>query len=714
MRSNRVRGRVGGALAALSLVLCPHLATAGTDPGERALELLRTGDTTAALPLLRDHVAAHPDDAVMFYNLACAEAVTGDTAAAVAAVGACLAAGFEDLDRLRTDPDLAPLQSDAAFAAFLTEEESRLILLARERGADLAEGRRAGPLPLPVRGPAPPGDEPFAHLRWVPLGLEIEVAGGGVWTGLADTDAAAPWRGGPAVMVTLAVPGETRSYAAENAWLLACGRESKQPVGALHLPARGQWQPIAELDPRLDVDGNGRLAFRVTVPWRTIMPFHPLVDPELGLNIALRVPRADGAGFHVAELLPDPARFVPAIPRRRTALVTFDLGSIAAETFAGRVDDSINRGDLLPISLAAVVRKGGRGTVTVDFLDAAGHSVLPGGARGGNLELEVGVNRIERAADFSGLRMGSYQLRAEIGFPAGAGADWSTTILHLPPGWDDDLGARIASLPARDRPTAAHLLETVREALDRHVPRRHPGAIATTLGQLTTLLERGERTGSLLPETGAFTFVYPGPDGTRVVEGFLAAGAQRRDDFLPVVVLADAAGHEDRVLQRMLRFDTRQPAAPAADRPAPAFLVPRLPAATTDPVAEATAALAWARDYFGPGQALLVGVDGLADAALVAAARRPEAVAAVAVFAGVRVGLPNRPADLDGLRPGLPVTWFAFPLETAAAGDAIQLRDLLGERTAAAVEDREVRGGLDLSQVGDRTVLWARERATAD
>ncbi|MCP4574520.1 MAG: hypothetical protein GY838_19385 [bacterium] len=709
MGTTCVRRLLGGVLAALSLVCIPLHATAEDPPRERVLDLLRSGDAAAALPLLRTYAADHPGDAVMLYNLACAEAGAGSSDAATAAVRSALAAGFEDLDGLRADPDLASLRDDPAFDAILTEEASRLILLARERGTDLAEGRRTGPLPL-VRPDAPgAGDEPEIHLRWQPLGLEIELAGGGVWTGLADAGAPPPWSGGPAITVTLAAPGERRDYASDNTWILVFGMIDKQPAGALYLPGRDQWQPIGELDPQLEIGPPDRLRFRTTIPWRTIRPFHPLAEGALGLNVSIRVPRP-GGGYQVAELLPDPARFAPATARRRTVRLDFDPASTSAEAFVGRVTDSVSRGGVLPLDFTAVVREAGRGSLSMDFLDADGNSVLPGGAHAANRDFTAGVNRLEHMADFSGLRMGTYQVRAELVFPAGARSEWSTTILHLPPGWDDELDTRIAALATRDRPTAAHLLDLVREALAGHVPRRHPGAVATTLGQLTILLDRAERSGGILPDRGAFALVRDGARGPQVVEGVRSAGGPGRRDMLPVIVLTDAAGYENRLVQRLQLFDSRQPIDAAAGGPAAAYLVPH-PGTPADDPRDLTAILDWALDYFECGYALLVGVDGLADDALALAARRPDNVAAVAVFAGGHVGLPD---GLDGLRAELPVTWFDFPLETAAAGDAVRLRGLLGERGAAAVEDRRVRGGLSMSQVADRTVLWARERAAAD
>lgn len=708
MPSFRCGRRAAGVLTALALVLCCPIVAAQEPPNRgRILDLLRAGDGDAALPLLRTYADAHPGDAVMLYNLACGEAGAGRPEAAVAAIRACLAAGFEDLDRLTADPDLAPLRDHPGFRAVLTEEGGRLVLLARERGADLEEGRRVGPLRL-LRRDDPLGDAPDLHLRWSPLGLELELTAGGVWADLAGAGATPPWQGGPSVAVTLAVPGQTPSYSSRNAWILAFGLEQKRPVGALFLAGRGHWQRIVELDPQLETNEAGGVVFGVTVPWRTIRPFHPLVDTRLGLNVAVRVPRRDGSGFHVAELVPDPARFDPSAPLRRTAVLTFDPASIAAEAFVGRIGDSVVREGTLRVDLTAVARTAGRGAVSLDFLDAGGRSVLPGGAQGGGLDLVLGVNRVTRTADFSGLRTGTYQLRAELVFPAGARADWSTTILHLPSGWDTELADRVAALPEHDRPTANHLLELVRDALARHVPRRHPGAIATTLGQLTSLLDRAETTGSLLPKAGAFTLVAPAPSGERLVEGFLSPEGAAVGAHLPVLVLSDAAGQEDFLLRRMARFDSGQPAADGSAAPALAYLVPRLSAADTDPAAEAVALLDWTRDYFATPAVLVVGVDALADEALTVAARRPDAVAALAVFAGSRVGLPE---DLDDLRADLPLSWLAFPKVTAVGGDAVRLRGLLAERGLGAVVDQEVRGGLSLSQVGDRSVLWAREAA---
>lgn len=55
------------------------------------------------------------------YNLACAHALLGETEAALDALQRAVAAGFEDLSGLRSDPDLDALRGEARFHALLDE-----------------------------------------------------------------------------------------------------------------------------------------------------------------------------------------------------------------------------------------------------------------------------------------------------------------------------------------------------------------------------------------------------------------------------------------------------------------------------------------------------------------------------------------------------------------------------------------------------------------
>jgi len=126
-------------------VAAAHLATI-----QRVDSLLDDGRFADAIPLLEDLVAAYPADGGLWdglgyacynakryargaaayekaaaigvpfqpfavYNLACCRALLGETAAAVTALRACLAAGFENRPHVREDSDLASLHDDPAW-----------------------------------------------------------------------------------------------------------------------------------------------------------------------------------------------------------------------------------------------------------------------------------------------------------------------------------------------------------------------------------------------------------------------------------------------------------------------------------------------------------------------------------------------------------------------------------------------------------------------
>jgi len=85
-----------------------------------ALELLgevltRLGRHTEGLAVDRRLVTLAPEDATVRYNLACSLALTQDTEAALQALTEAIGLGFENVDLLRTDDDLASLREDPRY-----------------------------------------------------------------------------------------------------------------------------------------------------------------------------------------------------------------------------------------------------------------------------------------------------------------------------------------------------------------------------------------------------------------------------------------------------------------------------------------------------------------------------------------------------------------------------------------------------------------------
>ncbi|RKZ14593.1 hypothetical protein DRQ50_08745 [bacterium] len=698
------------------------MAGAADNPPDREhiLDLLRAGEYDTALPLARDYVRDHGDDADMFYNLACLEARAGTPEQALAALRDAYALRLDVLDGARDDPDLASVQGDPAFNDLLAERDGRLALLAMERGADLGLAATSRVLNLHPTTPVGPDDLVSLDITWEPRGLRLDLKLTGLWSAVGNAASPAPWRGGPGAVVTLAVPDRDPAWTSGNFWLFAFGMETASPAGALWIPGQRRWQRVLELDPKARYNADGALELTLMLPWSSVMPFHPLVDMEMGLNVAVRAPAPDGSGYLVAELLPDGTHFTPSAPVRRVVPLTFDDETTDEETFLGRLDDSISLDTPLGIDLVGLTRAPGRAYLTVDVLDRDRRSVVPGGTRTGGMELVSGANRVSRELDFTGLDTGLYLVRATLEFPSGNDAVWSTGVLHLQTGWQDKLQTGIATLGDEDRPTAAYLLDQVTRAVADHLPRRHPGAIAATLADLRDMLERSRRQGSIMPEAGPFLLVADGPGGDlRVCPGYRTpapAAANRR----PVLVLTDLRGYEDRYVERIDRFMTYEK--PTMDNPmlAPDFLLPGLvwpPVRVGDaPLAEARAALAWALERYGVEQLELAGVGFAAGVALQLAAAEPQAVSRLALLVGKDLApWPEAPDNyiatrLEGLDRNLPVTWYDFDDETRIRSQAGQIRGVMSELGMTAVTDVRITGALNLTQAADRIVLWGMAR----
>jgi hypothetical protein len=86
----------------------------------RAAALLQS-DRDGARSILEDGLRAHPEDASLLYNLACAEALDGHGPAAIEELRRAIAGRPEVADWARDDADLASLADDPAFRALLAD-----------------------------------------------------------------------------------------------------------------------------------------------------------------------------------------------------------------------------------------------------------------------------------------------------------------------------------------------------------------------------------------------------------------------------------------------------------------------------------------------------------------------------------------------------------------------------------------------------------------
>ena len=67
-----------------------------------------------------------PDDAVIFYNLACSYSLLNEQYAALNAIKRAIELGYDDFDHLYSDKDLVHLMADEEFRKYLKEIQKKL------------------------------------------------------------------------------------------------------------------------------------------------------------------------------------------------------------------------------------------------------------------------------------------------------------------------------------------------------------------------------------------------------------------------------------------------------------------------------------------------------------------------------------------------------------------------------------------------------------
>ncbi|MDX2473453.1 MAG: hypothetical protein QNL91_07050 [Candidatus Krumholzibacteria bacterium] len=691
----------------------------------RINDLMRQDLRAEALPLCRQYTTDFPDDPVMWYNLACLENTAGDADRAVTAYAAALAAGFGEWDLAAGDPDLQGAVA-GAIAKLTTEERQRITRLVADQSLSLeldtwSEPRNLIPHRTAVPTATVPLSQPQLRLIWNDAGLGVELTAGQDWEAMfAQAATRAPWNGGPGLILSLGVLDDLTATTSGNHHLFAFGIEAKGGVGGLYIPAQQHWQQVLELAPKIRIDEAGQLRLTTTIPWQALMPYNPVVDTPLGVNATLVM--TGGQQMHRASLVETGDTLDPQARQRRFARLDFRTDSITGDLFLGKLSNSLSDDQPLDLELVAISAAAGPATLSLNFMDQAGRSVLPDGPIRGKIDLTAGTNRITRQADFSPLKTGGYIMQAELTFPSGARKNWAATVLQLPSGWQEQYEERISMVALPEQATVRYLLDKVAEAAAKHLPRRSPGALVTTLIDVDQMLADADEFGSILPKKGSFAFVYPGPDGQdRVCHLYLPAGRNVADGLNPIVVLNQGNGQESRLAARIGRNyehgDQKPTLKTGQDDLFPVYLVPELgPDALRLPnqlMAEAEACRRWAQDYFlAPGTSL-VGIDGLGGTALQMIGQQPASLHGVLIFAGQNLD-PWPQAQPDFIRQKLspaptelPVTWLNFRHETRRAGQAPAILQAMKDLGYQISDEQEVRGGLNLTQVADRVVLWA-------
>ncbi len=662
--------------------------------------------------------AATSPEAVSLYNQACDASLAGQTTQAITLFRQAMQAGFDDLRHAETDPDLSNLTTSPEFKNLLIDHQNRLALLSSQRGFEL-QNQQWTPW-AKMESPAGGIEQPATvRLKWQPLGLEFEIRLSGDLASAFDGTTAPPASGGPSIIFTMTVPDETSSFESTNAFHFLFGKNKASGTGALYLGMG--WQPVNELTPEFISQDRGQLVLvSGTIPWQTILPYHPLVDSILGLNIAVQS-KAEGPQRQV--LFPDPHVFSPGSGIHRFAPMNFDLNTVSNEAMVGRLSQSVVSDEPLQCDLKVISAETGTGHLTMDFLDDQGNSVLAGGAQPAAQSLSAGINDLSQSADFRALNLGPYLVKIELEMPSGSTLSWSSLVLNTGPDWKTNFEQRISKLATQDQPTADFYLETVETAIKQLPTRGHPGSLTTTLLELNSFVDAGITSGSILPNSGVFILVWKDArDQNRFCSLYLPVGHRKSSSLEPVVLWADAPGTERRLATRIGKFAEypRKSSVPPSDSDTRStiYLVPHPPAQPfanlSEEVTDLHAFLTWVDEYFKMEKTALAGVSAGAGAVLEFSLVHPEMLSRILVYSGARLE-PWPQANAQFLSKKFepkpenypPMTWIDFATETQSAGQGKLLLSVLDAAGYIVEPAEQVKGGLSLTQITDRLVLWA-------
>lgn len=639
---------------------------------------LQADQLAAARDSLRSYLDRRPGDAVMQYNLACLDALSGAEDQALARLRTALAAGYRDLERLQSDPDLATLHDDPRLAAFLKDFRSQRLEEMHRAHVWLQEGRWSEWQVLRPEPAAPGTDAPAGSLRLRydtrKLVLEITPAPGGA----------------QAALITLTRPPSLEVYTSDR-WY-----ELRAPLGdqeAVELIGRDGERPRParrETGGRVArVDAAGAAAaqeatWRVTIPWQDLQPNRPPLELLLGLNVTLRRTPEDSDGIASRWwLVRDVFAGSHSRPRRAFVPVSFDPGLDPEPILAGRLDRYVSVADTMSVEYGIQGLPGGEIQLA---LTASSGEVFVTGRQ--TVVGDPGLTYATMLQDIGELPRGWVTYQATVTGPDGMRLSWSDRGYRLAPDWFLEHHARLGELPAAEATILQYVLFRVLRGQQAADTDTDPAPLVDAVARTESLLARWDRHGTVLPTAaGMFDAAFALNEESLHPCTLVLPEREAREEAEVVVVLTDDPDASARLAAAL--------AANGGSTPPRIHVVLTAPPEAGNPRVGAGTALRaadWATELFAAPSARLSGFGAAAASALRAATLRPSLWSEILLvpapdFDPWVLSPPTATARMVGMTLGpLPVT--LVPPENPTAR-ARSLFAALGDRLAGlAVADR--------------------------
>jgi len=569
---------------------------------------LQANQSDAARQEIADYLTHYPGDAVMQYNLACMDALAGHPDLALARLDSALAAGYRNIDRFLTDPDLFTLADHPELAQRVESAKADLVATMNSGAFFLEENIAGDILPLkPDRyGPGPGANQGTVQFRYDQQALIATIA-----TPEADVDE---------LFFVVALPTNLQSFETTRWFEFQADFNGS---GSVTRRARHGRLDFASDQGELTRTDQG---WELRIPWTSLHPYKPPVELLLGLNLVLRR-HTDTVPADLWSLITDPYAASGVQPWRRYVPVDLDPGYESTPALVGRFDSYLVVGDSLSVELGIQGLPAGPMDLTVSSgPDAA--SLEPDTTYTVALEPDLSYTTVD--CNLSDLPpSGWFTLAMDMTTGEGTRYAWQDRGFRLPADWFITQQARRDTVPRVERSILDYQLFSILRGQQNFQPHDDPTPIAEAVLQAEDLLALAETNGSLIPdEAGIISAAFPsGRDALQscwlvLPRAELRAGA-------PLVTIFTADHRQTLALAQALEAQRLM------DDPR-MFMVASVPitpgqASVSAPLVNQ--AMAWGQTLLTPQTSRLVGIGPAAEIALIAAMASPESLVGMMLLA---------------------------------------------------------------------------------